>query len=247
MYHFIYKSINVYTGEFYIGVHSANTLEPDGYYGSGIKIKHQIKKYGKDNFAREILYLCETREEAFKKEKEIVTKQLLEDPLCLNLTTGGKGMAEDHTLSARQKIGIAASIRNKGRRYAKHQYKSKPGRPKGSPSPLKGRKNPHSEEHKINLRKSAIESWKKRKTSDPGAKYKKSQTADITSLLSHEEKLKIRRENYRSVAKYTPEERKERRRAAKLGSTQTDESKKKISDAMKALHAKRKLDKATGA
>ena len=237
MYHFVYKSTNIITGEYYIGVHSSKTTNPDGYYGSGIKIKHQLKKYGKESFIREILHLCESRYDAFEQEKLIVTDTLLSDPMCLNLTRGGKGQAEEHTLSAREKIGRAASLRNKGKKYNRAPDDKRPGPPKGSPSPLKGRKNPHSDEHILNIKRSAIKSW------NEGSRTSK---RNEESLLTRDEKLKQRRDRYTSKARYTPEERTKIRRDAKLGTTQSEESKRKISESMKALHAKRKLAKALG-
>ncbi|MFN9953186.1 MAG: hypothetical protein ACK55I_08805, partial [bacterium] len=58
--------------------------------GSGVLLKKAIKKYGKRNFIREILFDFDTSEEMYNKEKEL-TEQFLQDPLCYNLNIGGKG------------------------------------------------------------------------------------------------------------------------------------------------------------
>ena len=48
----IYKTTNNITKEYYIGL---NTTSNPKYLGSGVEIKKQIKKYGKENFTKEIL------------------------------------------------------------------------------------------------------------------------------------------------------------------------------------------------
>ena len=60
-YHFIYKTTNVLSGRYYIGMHSTSNLD-DGYLGSGNRLKLAVRKHGKENFIREILEYCESRE-----------------------------------------------------------------------------------------------------------------------------------------------------------------------------------------
>ncbi len=88
--HLVYKTICIHTNEFYIGIHSTSNIN-DGYLGSGDVIKRKIKKYGKQSFIREILFIFNTRSEALLKESEIVTEELISDALCMNITIGGKG------------------------------------------------------------------------------------------------------------------------------------------------------------
>lgn len=89
--HFIiYKTTNKINGRFYIGMHATANLD-DGYLGSGRRIKAEIKKYGRDNFVREILRECSSKAEMAEIEASIVTEQLRADPLCLNLKNGGEG------------------------------------------------------------------------------------------------------------------------------------------------------------
>lgn len=89
-YHYLYRTTNLITKEFYIGVHSTYNLE-DGYLGSGTKLWRRIQKYGRENFEKEILEFFENAELKFLKEKEIVNEQFLQDPLCMNLQLGGGG------------------------------------------------------------------------------------------------------------------------------------------------------------
>jgi len=85
----LYKITNKVTGDYYFGKH--NGYEQNGYWGSGKKIKSQIKKYGKKNFTYDILCYGYS-EYIYELEKKCVTIELIEsDTKCLNLTVGGDG------------------------------------------------------------------------------------------------------------------------------------------------------------
>ena len=88
--HFIYKTTNLTNGKYYIGMHSTNNLN-DGYLGSGKKLRRSINKYGVENFKCEILEFLTNRDLLANREKEIVNKDLLKDPMCMNLKEGGSG------------------------------------------------------------------------------------------------------------------------------------------------------------
>jgi hypothetical protein len=90
MYYYIYKTTDLRTGKYYIGMHSTKNLD-DGYMGSGTRIKWLIKKYGKENFKMEILEYLPNKKALQEREKEIVNKKLLNDSMCLNLKEGGEG------------------------------------------------------------------------------------------------------------------------------------------------------------
>lgn len=93
MNHLVYKITNEVNGRFYIGVHSTDNID-DGYLGSGVRIRNEINCYGVINFKREILANFPSRDEALKKEADLVTKETLKDILCLNLVAGGGGWPE---------------------------------------------------------------------------------------------------------------------------------------------------------
>ena len=89
--HFIiYKTTNLVNGRFYIGMHVTTKID-DGYLGSGHRIKAEIKKYGRENFKREVLEELPSKDEMVRREAELVTEELRSDPLCLNLKNGGEG------------------------------------------------------------------------------------------------------------------------------------------------------------
>jgi len=98
-YHFIYKTTNILSGRYYIGMHSTDNLD-DGYLGSGKRLRYSINKYGKENFIREILEFCKTREELKNKESEIINLNEIAKIDCINLKVGGEGgfSSEEHKI-----------------------------------------------------------------------------------------------------------------------------------------------------
>lgn len=83
-YHYFYKITNNINNRFYYGIHSTNNLD-DGYMGSGLRLNYAFKKYGMENFTKEILKFFDTREECAKYEAEVVNKNLINDPNCYNV------------------------------------------------------------------------------------------------------------------------------------------------------------------
>ena len=90
--HFIYRTTCIVTGKYYIGMHSTDDIN-DGYLGSGKIITRSIEKHGKENHTREILEDCSSfgREFLCEREIDVVSDEILNDPLCMNLNPGGKG------------------------------------------------------------------------------------------------------------------------------------------------------------
>lgn len=76
MKYIIYKTTNLINNNIYIGQHATKDIN-DNYLGSGVALLSDIKKYGKDNFKKEILYIFDTREEADKKEQELVNTNFI--------------------------------------------------------------------------------------------------------------------------------------------------------------------------
>lgn len=88
----------------YIGVHETENPEVfDGYIGCGVYVQqpssykypksafqYAVKKYGVSSFRREILFIYNTKEEAYKKEQEIVTEDFIKQPHVYNMVLGGK-------------------------------------------------------------------------------------------------------------------------------------------------------------
>ena len=115
----IYKTSNIINNEFYIGIHKTNKIN-DGYLGSGLRIKRSIKKYGKKNFRKEILFLSEDKKIASDKEIEFIN--LYNDNiLCLNVGPGGIGgsnfKGKHHSEETKEKLRKT----NLGKSYNKGQ------------------------------------------------------------------------------------------------------------------------------
>lgn len=90
-YHYIYKITRTDgSGKYYIGMHSTDDLD-DGYFGSGRLLWKSIKKHGKGAHTKEILEYLPTREALRRREKEIVSEEIVSDEKCLNLKLGGVG------------------------------------------------------------------------------------------------------------------------------------------------------------
>lgn len=86
----VYQTVNPFNGHYYFGkATSARILK--GYKGSGSRIKAAFKKYGKENFKTTVLWEFDTEKEAFAKERELVTPDMLLDPRCYNIQEGGCG------------------------------------------------------------------------------------------------------------------------------------------------------------
>lgn len=107
MYYTIYKTINKLNGKYYIGKHQTENLN-DFYIGSGKVIKEAIKKYGKKNFIKEILFVFDNEHDMNLKEKELVTEELISKSNCYNSALGGEGgphfKGKTHTEETKQKI-----------------------------------------------------------------------------------------------------------------------------------------------
>lgn len=95
IFRFVYRTENAVNGKYYIGVHKTSNLE-DGYLGSGVALKRAISKYGVENFTRSILYWCDTDDELFAKEKELVTEDVVKSRNNYNCRIGGKGGFSNH-------------------------------------------------------------------------------------------------------------------------------------------------------
>lgn len=83
----IYKTTNLINGKFYIGKDKNNN---DSYLGSGLLLKKAIKKYGKENFKKEILEFCQDEEELNDKEKYWILNTNAIN-LGYNILEGGTG------------------------------------------------------------------------------------------------------------------------------------------------------------
>lgn len=90
MFYTVYKTTNLVNGKIYVGLHVTKDLDDD-YLGSGKQIQAAIKKYGRANFKREYIKICETPEEMYNLEAEIVNEDFVKSSNTYNMKTGGTG------------------------------------------------------------------------------------------------------------------------------------------------------------
>ena len=90
MFYTVYKITNLIDNKIYIGKHQTKDLN-DGYMGSGKRIKASIKKYGLENFKKEILYIFDDEKTMNAKEAELVSEDFCARQDTYNICFGGKG------------------------------------------------------------------------------------------------------------------------------------------------------------
>lgn len=90
MYYTIYETTNLINKKKYIGMHFTKNIN-DSYLGSGIAIKNSIKKYGRQNFKKKILFIFNNEQDMRNKEEELITKDIINNPRYYNMKLGGKG------------------------------------------------------------------------------------------------------------------------------------------------------------
>jgi group I intron endonuclease len=109
---FVYITTNTINGKQYIGEHSSDILD-DNYLGSGYYLKRAISKYGKELFVREILEICNSKEEAFHKQYEYICKFNTLNPNGYNISPHGGYGVNGCSLSEETKRKISQSEKGK--------------------------------------------------------------------------------------------------------------------------------------
>lgn len=120
MFYTIYQTTNVVNNKIYIGAHKTNDLN-DEYIGSGKHLTRAIKKYGIENFKKEILFIFDNADEMYSKEKELVNESFVRSPNTYNMKVGGFG-GWDHvdntnkvvSSETRTRMSKSAKIRQTG-------------------------------------------------------------------------------------------------------------------------------------
>ena len=90
----------------------------DKYMGSSKYLKKDIKKFGRQNFEKEILHTFYNKEDVMEKEKEIVNKEFCYNPNTYNKQEGGVNVfGAPNMFAARDKEGNVYRIYNDDPRY----------------------------------------------------------------------------------------------------------------------------------
>lgn len=153
----VYQTTNLVNGKIYVGFHATKNPN-DSYLGSGIALRSALKKYGRANFRKEVLFDFKTAEEMEAKEGEIVNAEFCAREDTYNLAKGGRQTLAGFTAADMARWGSlgqqqfaarsdALAIRQEcGRRLAAANRAT--GRLRGKQTWL-GRK--HSEETKVRM------------------------------------------------------------------------------------------------
>lgn len=159
MHYIVYKITNKINEKTYIGKHQTKNLD-DNYMGSGKLVKLAIKKYGIENFTKEILAVFDNEDDMNEMEKQLVV--ISED--TYNLCEGGKGgfsyinnsgiskfKGKKHREDSKSKMGHPGNSHKKGISISDEQKKSISIK---NSIALKGK--PKTQEHKQKIREALL-------------------------------------------------------------------------------------------
>ena len=88
--YYLYKTTNLINNKIYIGAHQTKNIN-DGYIGSGLHLQRAIKKYGKENFKKEILKYFDNEIDMFVEESLVVNTDFIKRKDTYNIVKGGCG------------------------------------------------------------------------------------------------------------------------------------------------------------
>jgi group I intron endonuclease len=104
---YIYKTTNLINDKVYIG----KSLNKDrlSYFGSGLYIKRAIRKYGRENFKREIIAYASDENKLNELEIAFIAeyRRVFGKKCVYNITSGGEGHRKLHSQETKVKIGKA--------------------------------------------------------------------------------------------------------------------------------------------
>ena len=119
----IYKTTNILNNKIYVGQDSKNN---PNYLGSGKYIWNAIKKYGIENFKKETICECNTKEDLNKKEIHWIKTLNCMSPNGYNLTTGGEGGDTFSNNPNKEEIRLKVSNAGKGKNMGDKNPMSNP-------------------------------------------------------------------------------------------------------------------------
>lgn len=185
--YYIYLTTNHINNKKYIGKHYGEL--DDTYLGSGINIQAAIKKYGIENFSKEILYISSSEEENREKEQFYIEQfNAVKSDNFYNIADGGQG-------------GFV--MKNFPEEKRKEIYQNR--------KVLKGSEHPNygkhlSEEEKERLRQASIDYWTEENRKLRSEKYtgegnpmygKKKSAESIKKQVEHTDYSFTQTEEYR--------------------------------------------------
>jgi group I intron endonuclease len=174
--YYVYLTTNLINNKKYIGKHIGDIN--DNYLGSGVLLKRAIKKYGKENFKKDILCICNNEEELNNKECfYIKLYNAVNNPNYYNIADGGQGgnVSHGYSLEKRKEINQKISEKNSGKNH--HMYGKH-----------------HSEETKQKLQIKSLQYWTDERKKERSKLYQGKNNPMYGKHQSQEAKNKINRD-----------------------------------------------------
>lgn len=147
--YYIYRTTNLINGKMYIGQHYGKLN--DSYLGSGTLLKKALDKYGRNNFKKEILEICNNYEDLNLAERKWITRfNAVKSNQYYNIAEGGfnsnpcAGLSKEKEENRRKKLSNAVKG-NKNYFYNKHFY--------GTQHPMYGKHHTQESKQKMSLAK----------------------------------------------------------------------------------------------
>jgi len=215
MNHIIYQITNNINQKIYIGCHQTSNVD-DGYMGSGKLLPLAYRKYGQENFTKDILHLFDTSEKMFAKEAEIVNELFVSRKDTYNIKQGGYG-GWDHY----DRTGCIRSTETRSKISSSL---------KGNVPWMKGKQ--HTEETK---RKIGLASRGRKHSEETLAKISEANKGRISPNKGNVGKYKHSEEAKRKISQLA------KGHTRNTGRTHSEETKRKISEAAKKRWAKQKI------
>lgn len=126
----IYQTTNLINRKQYIGRDAWNR---SNYYGGGKLIREAIKKYGKENFKKEILEYCKDENHLLEREEYWLKYfDVANNPNYYNLITSNKGWEKGRTRPER----MGKKLSDKTKKLISQNGKGKTGKTSGKPIPI---------------------------------------------------------------------------------------------------------------
>lgn len=136
----IYRITNIINGKTYIGQHKYKDLN-DSYMGSGILLRKAYRKYGIENFTKEILYSnIQYKETADDVERFAIAKERAIGKAQYNIANGGQGGNLGEEVNRKRAESEKGRIGpNRGKKMSEEIKKKISESLKGRPSPMRGK------------------------------------------------------------------------------------------------------------